>query len=275
MAVKTFKPTSPGRRFQTVSDFAEITTSRPEKSLLAPLKKTGGRNCNGRVTARHIGGGHKRRYRIIDFKRDKRDVIAKVASIEYDPNRTSRIALLQYLDGEKRYILAPESLKVGQQVVAGENAEIAVGNALPIRKIPVGTQIHNIELKQGKGGQLARSAGASAQLAAKENKYAHLKMASGEIRLVHIECYATIGQVGNGEHKNITIGKAGRKRWLGKKPKVRGVAMNPVDHPMGGGEGRSSGGRHPCSPWGTPSKGFRTRKNKTTNKFIVKRRTKR
>ena len=274
MAVKTFKPTSPGRRFQTVSDFAEITTSKPEKSLLAPLKKTGGRNSNGRITARHIGGGHKRRYRIIDFRRDKHEVGAKVVSIEYDPNRTSRIALLQYVDGEKRYILAPESLKVGQQVMAGENAEIAVGNALPIRKIPVGTQLHNIELKQGKGGQLALSAGASAQLAAKENKYAHLKMASGEIRLVHVECYATIGQVGNAEHKNISIGKAGRKRWLGKRPKVRGVAMNPVDHPMGGGEGRSSGGRHPCTPWGVPTKGFRTRNNKSTDKFIVRRRNK-
>ena len=274
MALKSFKPTSPGRRFQTVSDFAEITTSRPEKSLLAPLKKTGGRNCHGRVTARHIGGGHKRRYRIIDFKRDKHEVPAKVVSIEYDPNRTSRIALLQYMDGEKRYILAPERLEVGQQVMAGENAEITAGNALPIRKIPVGTQIHNIELKQGKGGQLARSAGASAQLAAKENKYAHLKMASGEIRLVHVECYATIGQVGNADHKNISIGKAGRKRWLGKKPKVRGVAMNPVDHPMGGGEGRSSGGRHPCTPWGIPTKGYRTRHNKSTDKFIVRRRNK-
>jgi len=274
MALKSFKPTSPGRRFQTVADFAEITATRPEKSLLAPLKKTGGRNCHGRVTARHIGGGHKRRYRIIDFKRDKHEVPAKVVSIEYDPNRTSRIALLQYLDGEKRYILAPERLEVGQQVMAGENAEITAGNALPIRKIPVGTQIHNIELKQGKGGQLARSAGASAQLAAKENKYAHLKMASGEIRLVHVECYATIGQVGNADHKNISIGKAGRKRWLGKKPKVRGVAMNPVDHPMGGGEGRSSGGRHPCTPWGIPTKGYRTRNNKSTDKFIVRRRNK-
>lgn len=274
MALKSFKPTSPGRRFQTVLDFSEIKTGTPEKSLLAPLKKTGGRNRNGRVTARHIGGGHKRRYRIIDFKRDKYDIPAKVASIEYDPNRTSRIALLQYMDGEKRYILAPEKLVVGHRVMAGENAEIIVGNALPIRKIPVGTLLHNIELKQGKGGQLARSAGASAQLVAKENQYAHLKMASGEIRLVHIECYATIGQVGNAEHKNISIGKAGRKRWLGKKPKVRGVAMNPVDHPMGGGEGRSSGGRHPCTPWGVPTKGFRTRINKSTDKFIVRRRNK-
>jgi large subunit ribosomal protein L2 len=274
MAVKSFKPTSPGRRFQTVADFSEITATRPEKSLLAPLKKTGGRNCYGRVTARHIGGGHKRRYRIIDFKRDKHEIPAKVVSIEYDPNRTSRIALLQYVDGEKRYILAPDRLEVGNQVMAGENAEIAVGNALPIRRIPVGTQIHNIELKQGKGGQLARSAGASAQLAAKENTYAHLKMGSGEIRLVHVECYATIGQVGNADHKNISIGKAGRTRWLGKKPKVRGVAMNPVDHPMGGGEGRSSGGRHPCTPWGIPTKGYRTRHNKSTDKFIVRRRNK-
>ncbi len=274
MAVKAFKPTSPGRRFQTVSDFAEITTDKPEKSLLKPLKKSGGRNSNGRVTARHIGGGHKRRYRIIDFKRNKHDIPAKVVSIEYDPNRSARIALLNYADGEKRYILAPDSVKVGDQVLAGENAEISPGNALPIRKIPVGTQIHNVELKIGKGGQMIRSAGASGLLAAKENQYAHIKMPSGEIRLVHIECYATVGQVGNTENKNLSVGKAGRKRWLGKKPKVRGVAMNPVDHPMGGGEGRSSGGRHPCTPWGKPTKGYRTRKNKSTDKFIVRRRNK-
>jgi len=274
MAVKAFKPTSPGRRFQTVSDFAEITKGTPEKSLLAPLKKTGGRNNNGRITARHIGGGHKRRYRIIDFKRDKRDVPAKVASIEYDPNRSARIALLNYVDGEKRYIIAPLNLKVGVEIQSGEKAEISIGNALPIKNIPVGTLVHNIELKIGKGGQLIRTAGASGQIAAKENKYAHIKMPSGELRLIHVECYATIGQVGNGDHKHISIGKAGRKRWLGKRPKVRGVVMNPVDHPMGGGEGRSSGGRHPCTPWGKPTKGYRTRKNKSTDKFIVRRRRK-
>lgn len=274
MAVKAFKPTSPGRRFQTVSDFAEITTDKPEKSLLLPLKKTGGRNSYGRITARHIGGGHKRRYRVIDFKRNKRDIPAKVASIEYDPNRTSRIALLQYGDGEKRYIIAPVDLKVGDEILAGENTEIRPGNALPIRKIPIGSLIHNVELKIGKGGQLIRSAGSNGQLVAKENNYAHIKMPSGELRLVHVECYATIGQVGNADHSNISIGKAGRKRWLGKRPKVRGVAMNPVDHPMGGGEGRSSGGRHPCTPWGKPTKGYRTRKNKSTDKFIVRRRNK-
>jgi len=274
MAVKAFKPTSPGRRFQTVSDFSEITKSTPEKSLLAPLKKTGGRNNNGRVTARYIGGGHKRKYRIIDFKRDKKEIPARVVSIEYDPNRTSRIALLQYRDGEKRYIVAPVDLCVGDEVLSGESAEIKPGNALPIKKIPVGSLIHNIELKKGKGGQLIRSAGSSGQLSAKENNYAHIKMPSGELRLVHVECYATIGQVGNSDHANISIGKAGRKRWLGKKPRVRGVAMNPVDHPMGGGEGRSSGGRHPCTPWGKPTKGYRTRRNKRTNNFIVRRRTK-
>lgn len=274
MAVKAFKPTSPGRRFQTVSDFAEITKSTPEKSLLEPLKKTGGRNSNGRITARHIGGGHKRRYRIIDFKRDKRDIPARVASIEYDPNRSSRIALLNYMDGEKRYIIAPFDLKVGAEIQSGEKAEISIGNALPIKNIPVGTLVHNVELKIGKGGQLIRTAGASGQIAAKENKYAHIKMPSGELRLIHVECYATIGQVGNADHKHISIGKAGRKRWLGKRPKVRGVVMNPVDHPMGGGEGRSSGGRHPCTPWGKPTKGYRTRKNKSTDKFIVRRRRK-
>jgi large subunit ribosomal protein L2 len=274
MAVKAFKPTSAGRRFQTVADFEEITKSTPEKSLLAPLRKSGGRNNNGRITARYIGGGHKQRYRIIDFRRDKHDITAKVASIEYDPNRTSRIALLQYKDGEKRYIVAPAELRLGDEIMSGENAEIRPGNALPIKKIPVGTMIHNIELRMGKGGQLVRSAGTSAQLSAKEKNYAHIKMPSGELRLVHVDCYATIGQVGNADHANISIGKAGRKRWLGKKPRVRGVAMNPVDHPMGGGEGRSSGGRHPCTPWGKPTKGYRTRKNKRTSNFIVRRRNK-
>ncbi len=274
MPIKSFKPTSPGRRFQTVSDFAEITKSKPEKSLLVPVKRTGGRNVYGRVTARHIGGGHKRMYRIIDFKRDKRDIPSKVASIEYDPNRSARIALLHYVDGEKRYIIAPVDLKVGDRIEAGENAEIRSGNALPLSRIPVGSLIHNIEIKIGRGGKLIRSAGASGQLTAKEKKYAHIKMPSGEIRLIHTDCYATLGQVGNTDHSNISIGKAGRKRWLGKKPKVRGVVMNPVDHPMGGGEGRSSGGRHPCTPWGKPTKGYRTRRNKKTDKFIVKRRQK-
>ena len=274
MAVKVFKPTSPGRRFQTVSAFEDITTDKPEKSLLAPLKRTGGRNCYGRVTARYIGGGHKRMYRIIDFKRDKRDIPATVATIEYDPNRSSRIALLHYRDGEKRYILAPLNIKAGDVIMAGEEAEFKAGNALPIRKIPIGTLIHNVELKQGKGGQVVRGAGTFAQIMAKEGSYAHIRMPSGEVRLVHHECYATICQVGNLDHENIAIGKAGRNRWQGRKPRVRGVAMNPVDHPMGGGEGRSSGGRHPCTPWGIPTKGFKTRKNKRTQKYIIKTRGK-
>ena len=274
MAVKSFKPTSPGRRFQTVSSFEEITTDKPEKSLLLPLKRSGGRNCYGRVTARHIGGGHKKMYRIIDLKRDKRDIPATVATIEYDPNRSSRIALLNYKDGEKRYILAPKDLAVGDVVMAGEDAEFRPGNALPIRRIPIGTLIHNVELKQGKGGQIVRSAGSFAQIMAKEGSYAQLRLPSGEVRLVHQECYATIGQVGNLDHEKISIGKAGRNRWLGKKPRVRGVAMNPVDHPMGGGEGRSSGGRHPCTPWGVPTKGYKTRKNKRTDQYVIKKRGK-
>jgi large subunit ribosomal protein L2 len=274
MAVKSFKPTSPGRRFQTVSSFEEITTDKPEKSLLLPLKRSGGRNCYGRVTARHIGGGHKKMYRIIDLKRDKRDIPATVATIEYDPNRSSRIALLNYKDGEKRYILAPKDLVVGDVLMAGEEAEFRLGNALPIRRIPIGTLIHNVELKQGKGGQIVRSAGSFAQIMAKEGSYAQLRLPSGEVRLVHQECYATIGQVGNLDHEKISIGKAGRNRWLGKKPRVRGVAMNPVDHPMGGGEGRSSGGRHPCTPWGVPTKGYKTRKNKRTDQYVIKKRGK-
>jgi large subunit ribosomal protein L2 len=274
MAVKSFKPTSPGRRFQTVSSFEEITTDKPEKSLLLPLKRSGGRNCYGRVTARHIGGGHKKMYRIIDLKRDKRDIPATVATVEYDPNRSSRIALLNYKDGEKRYILAPKDLAVGDVVMAGEDAEFRPGNALPIRRIPIGTLIHNVELKQGKGGQIVRSAGSFAQIMAKEGSYAQLRLPSGEVRLVHQECYATIGQVGNLDHEKISIGKAGRNRWLGKKPRVRGVAMNPVDHPMGGGEGRSSGGRHPCTPWGVPTKGYKTRKNKRTDQYVIKKRGK-
>lgn len=274
MAIKSYKPTSAGRRHQTCSTFEEITTSQPEKSLLVKLKKTGGRNSFGRVTARHIGGGHKQKYRIIDFRRDKKDIPAKVASVEYDPYRSARIALLNYVDGEKRYIIAPLDLKVGDTVVASANADIKPGNALPIRSIPLGTIIHNIELKIGKGAQLARSAGTFAQLMAKEDKYAQVKLPSGEVRMVLMDCMATIGQVGNLDHENVSIGKAGRSRWLGKRPKVRGVAMNPVDHPHGGGEGRTSGGRHPVTPWGIPTKGYKTRTNKTSTRFIVKKRSK-
>ena len=274
MAVKKVKPTSPGRRFQMYSTFEEITKTTPEKNLLKVEKHHGGRNSYGRITSRHRGGGHKQHYRIIDFRRDKVDVPARVASIEYDPNRSSRIALLHDLDGEKRYILAPVNLSVGDTVMSGPGADIKPGNALPLMNIPLGTQIHNIELKIGKGGQIVRSAGSFAQLMAKEDRYALVKLPSGEVRKVLLTCRATVGQVGNVMHENVSLGKAGRKRWLGKRPHVRGVAMNPVDHPMGGGEGRSSGGRHPCSPWGTPAKGYKTRKNKETNKFIVKRRTK-
>jgi len=273
-AVKKVKPTSPGRRFQAYSTYAEVTCREPEKSLLKPLRKKGGRNVNGRITARHRGGGHKRHYRVIDFRRDKTDIPAKVATIEYDPNRSARIALLHYVDGEKRYILAPLNLNVGDTVLSSENADIQPGNTLPLANIPLGTHIHNIELRLGKGGQIVRSAGTYAQLMAKENRYALIKLPSGEVRMVLLNCRATIGQVGNVIHENITLGKAGRKRWLGKRPKVRGVAMNPVDHPMGGGEGRSSGGRHPCSPWGVPTKGFKTRdKRKKSSRLIVKRRT--
>ena len=274
MAIKIYKPTSAGRRHQTCSAFEEITAARPEKSLVVTLQKTGGRNHFGRITSRHIGGGHKKKYRIIDFRRDKRDIPAKVATIEYDPNRSARIALLTYADGEKRYILAPLSLKVGDAIIASPSADIKPGNALPLRSIPLGTIIHNIELKIGKGGQLARSAGTFAQLMAKEGKYAQGKLPSGEVGMVLQDGYATIGQVGNLDHENVSLGKAGRSRWLGRRPKVRGVAMNPVDHPHGGGEGRTSGGRHPVTPWGVPTKGYKTRKNKTTSRFIVKPRTK-
>ena len=274
MAVKKFKPTSAGRRFQTMPDFQELSAVRPEKSLTVGLRATGGRNSQGRQTSRFMGGGHKRLYRIIDFRRDKVDVPAKVASIEYDPNRTARIALLHYADGEKRYILAPNGLQVGAHVVSGPAADIVPGNALPLKAIPLGTTIHNIELTRGKGGQLVRSAGAAAQLMAKEGAYAQVRLPSGEVREVHIECYATIGQVGNLEHENVSIGKAGRNRWLGWRPHNRGVSMNPVDHPMGGGEGKSSGGRHPCSPWGMPTKGYKTRMNKRTDTMIVRRRGK-
>ncbi len=272
MAVKKVKPTSPGRRFQSYTSFEEITRTKPERSLLRPLKKSGGRNVNGRITCRHRGGGHKRHYRIIDFKRDKQGIPAKVASIEYDPNRSARIALLHYADGEKRYILAPLKLAVGDTVMSGPEADIQPGNALPLENIPLGTHIHNIELRVGQGGQIVRSAGTYAQLMAKEDRYALIKLPSGEVRMVLRKCMATIGQLGNVMHENISLGKAGRKRWLGRRPKVRGVAMNPVDHPMGGGEGRSSGGRHPCSPWGMPTKGYKTRKNKKTDRYIVKKR---
>ena len=270
MAIKKFRPTSPGKRFQTVSTFEEVTSFTPERSLLLPIKKTGGRNCYGRITAWHRGGGRKRKYRLVDFKRDKKEILARVASIEYDPNRSARIALLCYADGEKRYILAPNQLKVGDQVISSPTADIKPGNALPLRNIPTGTLIHNIELKVGKGGQIVRSAGGYGQLMAKEGKYTHIKLPSGEVRLVLQDCYATIGQVSNLEHENISLGKAGRKRWLGRRPVVRGVAMNPVDHPLGGGEGKSSGGRHPCTPWGVLEK--KTRKNKNTDKYILKRR---
>jgi len=273
VGIKAYKPTTPVRRFQTVSTFEEITRDYPERSLLLPLKKTGGRNNWGRITSRHRGGGHKRRYRIIDFKRDKWNIPAKVASIEYDPNRTAYIALLHYADGEKRYILAPVGLKVGDTVMAGPGADIKPGNALPLKDIPLGTVIHNIELKEGKGGQLVRSAGTLARILAKENGYAQVKLASGEVRLIPLNCMATIGQVSNVDHENISIGKAGRSRWLGRRPRVRGVAMNPIDHPHGGGEGRTSGGRHPCTPWGKPTKGYKTRKKKAySNKYILKRR---
>ncbi|MEI6314646.1 MAG: 50S ribosomal protein L2 [Syntrophus sp. (in: bacteria)] len=272
MAIKTYKPTSPGRRFQTCSDFEEITASKPEKSLLRPLKKSGGRNVNGRMTSRHIGGGHKRRYRLVDFRRDKIDIPARVASIEYDPNRSARIALLNYADGEKRYIISPDKIVVGDVLISGERADIKPGNAMPLKNIPLGTLIHNVELKIGRGGQIIRSAGSYGQLMAKEGGYAQIRLPSGEVRKIFLACKATIGQIGNIEHENISIGKAGRNRWLGKRPKVRGVAMNPIDHPMGGGEGKSSGGRHPCTPWGVPTKGHKTRTNKSTDKYIVKRR---
>ncbi len=273
MAIKKFKPTSPGRRFMSVSAFDEITKSEPERSLLAPLQRRGGRNAHGRITVRHQGGGHKRKYRIIDFRRNKDGVPAKVVGIEYDPNRSANIALLQYADGEKRYILAPAGLKPGNSVLSGENADIFPGNAMPISRIPVGTMIHNIELKPGKGGQLVRAAGTSAQLMAKEGKYAHVRMPSNEMRLINVDCKATIGQVGNLDHENVSIGKAGRSRWMGIRPTVRGVVMNPVDHPHGGGEGRAPIGRKsPLTPWGKPTLGHRTRKKKHSDKYIVRRR---
>ncbi|WP_027718592.1 50S ribosomal protein L2 [Desulfovirgula thermocuniculi] len=272
MGIRKYKPTSPGRRFVTVSTFEEVTKEKPEKSLVVPLKKHAGRNNQGRITVRHRGGGHKRMYRIIDFKRDKDGIPAKVVSIEYDPNRSARIALLQYADGEKRYILAPLGLEVGMTVESGPQADIKVGNALPLRNIPVGTLVHNIELYPGAGGQVVRSAGAAAQVMGKEGKYAVVRMPSGEMRLFLLDCKATVGQVGNVEHENITIGKAGRARWMGIRPTVRGSAMNPVDHPHGGGEGRHPIGRHPVTPWGKPALGVKTRKKKPSDRLILKRR---
>lgn len=272
MAIKTFRPTTPTRRFQTTLSREELSREGPVKALLEPRPRTGGRDALGRIAVRHRGGGHKRQYRVIDFLRNKTGIPAKVAAIEYDPNRSARIALLHYADGEKRYILQPVGLTVGMTIVSGPDADILVGNALPIKNIPVGTTIHNIELRPGKGGQLARSAGAAAQLVSKEDGQALLKLPSGEIRRTSVECMATIGQVGNLDHENVSIGKAGRKRWLGRRPAVRGVAMNPVDHPHGGGEGKTSGGRHPVTPWGQPTRGYKTRRNKRTDRFIVSRR---
>ena len=275
MAIRKYKPTSAGRRFQTVQTFDEITAVDPYKPLTEPLHRSGGRNNTGQQTSWWRGGGHKRRYRIIDFKRSKRDVPATVSTIEYDPNRSARIALVTYADGEKRYILQPEGVKVGDTIVAGDQVDILRGNALPLKNIPLGTQVHNVELRPGKGGQIARSAGSSVQLVAKEGAYASMRMPSGEIRRINIECFATVGQVGNLDHENVSIGKAGRNRWKGKRPHVRGSAMNPVDHPLGGGEGKTAGGRHPVSPWGMPTKGYRTRNRKMTDRFIIQRRAKR
>ena len=274
MPIRTYKPTSPGRRFQTAHVFDEITTDTPHKPLTEPLRKSGGRNNRGELTVWWRGGGHKRMYRLIDFKRDKRDIPGKIITVEYDPNRSSRIALVQYPDGEKRYILQPKGLKVGDTIVAGDQVDILPGNALPLKNIPLGTMIHNVELRPGAGGQVARGAGSAVQLIAKEGEYATVKMPSGELRKINVGCLATIGQVGNIDHENVSYGKAGRSRWLGKRPHVRGVAMNPVDHPLGGGEGKTSGGRHPVSPWGMPTKGYKTRNRKSTDQFIVERRRK-
>jgi large subunit ribosomal protein L2 len=274
MPIKSYRPTTPTRRFTTVVSRADITKQTPEKGLTMGKPKTGGRSSTGRVSSRFIGGGHKQSYREIDFKRDKHGIVAVVAAIEYDPNRSARIALLHYVDGEKRYILAPAGLQVGRKVTSGPEADILVGNSLPLKNIPAGTVVHNIELKPGKGGQMARSAGAQAQLVSREGDVALLKLPSGEIRKVLAACCATVGQVGNVEHENVSLGKAGRKVWMGKRPHNRGVTMNPVDHPHGGGEGKTSGGRHPVTPWGQPTRGFKTRNNKRTDKFIVTRKTK-
>lgn len=274
MGIKKLTPTSPARRYQTYLTNDELTTDTPYKPLLTSKKRTSARNNLGKITVRHRGGGHKRHYRIVDFKRDKVGIPGKVATLEYDPNRSARIALINYADGEKRYIIAPAGLQVGQSIVSGPESDILTGNALPIKNIPLGTMIHNIELKPGKGGQMARSAGSFAQLVARDTGMAQLRLPSGEIRLVSVDCMATIGQVGNAEHENVSVGKAGRTRWKGIRPTVRGVAMNPVDHPHGGGEGKTSGGRHPVTPWGQPTRGYKTRNNKRTDKFIVKRRNK-
>jgi large subunit ribosomal protein L2 len=271
MGIKKLTPTSPGRRYQTYLTREEVTSEKPFKPLLEPKTRISGRNSGGRITMRRRGGGAARQYRVVDFKRDKGGIPAKVATIEYDPNRSAHIALLNYIDGEKRYILAPVGLKIGQTLLSGPEADIITGNALPLKNIPLGTTIHNIELRQGKGAQMARAAGSAAQLVSKEGEWASLRLPSGEIRRVHIDCYATIGQVGNIEQSNVSLGKAGRTRWLGRRPKVRGVAMNPVDHPHGGGEGKTSGGRHPVTPWGQPTRGYKTRNNKRTDKFIVRR----
>jgi large subunit ribosomal protein L2 len=272
MAHKSYKPTSPGRRHAINSSFEELTRAKPEKSLVRGIRKTGGRNNTGRITSWHRGGGHKRRYRFIDFRRDKVGIPAKVASVEYDPNRSARIALLHYQDGEKRYILAPHNTRVGDVLLSGEDIDIQAGNTLPLRAMPLGTLLHNIEFRPGKGGQLVRAAGTSAQLMAKEGRYAHVRLPSGEVRLIHVECRATVGQVGSIDHENLFYGKAGKSRWLGRKPHVRGVAMNPIDHPHGGGEGKTSGGRHPVTPWGVPTKGYKTRRNKTSDRYILRRR---
>jgi len=274
MPIRKHKPTSPGRRFQSVQTFDEITTDRPYRPLTEPLPCSGGRNNRGELSSWWRGGGHKRAYRVIDFKRNKFGVPGRVSTVEYDPNRSARIALVTYADGEKRYILHPLGLKVGDPIVSGDDVDILPGNCLPLRSIPLGTQLHNVELKPGKGGQIARSAGSWVQLVAREGDYASVRMPSGEIRLINVECLATVGQVGNIEHENVSVGKAGRNRWLGWRPHVRGVAMNPVDHPLGGGEGKTAGGRHPVTPWGKPTKGYKTRRNKRSNRFIVQRRKK-
>jgi len=274
MGIKKYKPTTSTRRWTSVFDFKEVTESKPEKSLTKILKKSGGRNIYGRITVRGRGGGHKRKFRIIDFKRDKFDVPGEVITVEYDPNRSSRIALIRYEDGEKRYILAPTELKIGDEVISGKKAELKSGNTLPMANIPPGIPIHNIELHKGKGGQIVRSAGGLAQILAKEGKFAHVRLPSGEVRLIHLDCQATIGQVGNVEHENISLGKAGRSRHMGIRPTSRGVVKNPVDHPLGGGEGKSSGGRHPVTPWGKPTKGFKTRKRKHSDKYIIRQRSK-
>ena len=274
MAIKKFRPLTPSLRYKTVADFSELTKKAPEKSLLEPKHSTGGRGNTGHTSAWHRGGGHKRRYRIVDFRRDKRGIPARVAAIEYDPNRTARLALLFYVDGEKRYIIAPDGIKVGDRLEAGPDAEVRVGNAMPLGSIPLGTNVHALEIVPGKGAQIGRGAGVACQLVAKEGEHAQVKLPSGEVRIFHQNCYCTIGQVGNIEHENIVIGKAGRNRWLGRRPINRGVSMNPVDHPMGGGEGRTSGGRHPCSPWGLPAKGYKTRKSKSSDRLIVRRRKK-